>query len=154
MRVRLPSPTESTVLRLLAKLGETYGLALVEASGGALKRGGIYVLLDRLGAKGFVESREESHPTDGYVGIPRKLYRVSSTGTQALRAEEAMETMLSGPALAGSIAGLAPPACPFCGAKPGRPCTTLRGRKRKVHHQQRQLVQSNVVSSRARAKLQ
>lgn len=27
--------------------------------------------------------------------------------------------------------------CPFCGAKPGRGCTTLMGKKRKVFHSQR-----------------
>lgn len=27
--------------------------------------------------------------------------------------------------------------CPFCAARPGRGCTTLRGRKRKIFHAQR-----------------
>lgn len=30
--------------------------------------------------------------------------------------------------------------CPFCGAKPLRECTTMRGRRTKFHHQRRQAM--------------
>ena len=57
---RLPSMsrTESLVMELL-RGGERYGLELVDASGGALKRGSVYVILARMEEKGFVESRQE-----------------------------------------------------------------------------------------------
>jgi len=55
---RLPSmsPTESLVMELL-RGRERYGLELVDASGGALKRGSVYVTLARMEEKGFVDSR-------------------------------------------------------------------------------------------------
>ena len=57
---RLPSmsQTESLVMDLL-RGSERYGLELVEASGGALKRGSVYVTLARMEEKGFIESRQE-----------------------------------------------------------------------------------------------
>jgi hypothetical protein len=56
---RLPSisATESLVLDLLEHQ-ERYGLELIDASGGTLKRGSVYVTLGRMEAKGFVTSRQ------------------------------------------------------------------------------------------------
>jgi DNA-binding PadR family transcriptional regulator len=77
---RLPSisSTESIVLDLLEHQ-ERFGLELVEASGGVLKRGSIYVTLGRMEAKGFVESRQEAR-VDGAIGLPRRLYRATAYG--------------------------------------------------------------------------
>ena len=77
---RLPSisSTESLVLDLLES-SERYGLALVDASGGRLKRGSIYVTLGRMEAKGFVASRQEDRPS-GAIGLPRRLYRPTAYG--------------------------------------------------------------------------
>ena len=57
---RLPSMsrTESLVLELL-RGRERYGLELVDASDGKLKRGSVYVTLARMEEKGFVDSRQE-----------------------------------------------------------------------------------------------
>ena len=57
---RLPSmsPTESLVMELL-RGRERYGLELVDASDGTLKRGSVYVILARMEEKGFVDSRQE-----------------------------------------------------------------------------------------------
>ena len=52
------SPTESLVMELL-RGRERYGLELVDASGGTLKRGSVYVILARMEEKGFVDSRQE-----------------------------------------------------------------------------------------------
>ena len=51
--MRLPA-AERAILFLLSNGGPSYGLQLVKASGGRLKRGGIYVTLGRMAAKGLV----------------------------------------------------------------------------------------------------
>jgi DNA-binding PadR family transcriptional regulator len=77
---RLPSisSTESLVLDLL-EASERYGLELVDASGGRLKRGSVYVTLGRMEAKGFVASRQEDR-APGAIGLPRRLYRPTAYG--------------------------------------------------------------------------
>jgi DNA-binding PadR family transcriptional regulator len=66
--------SEGVILQLLG--GERrYGLELVEASGGRLKRGGIYVTLGRMEDKGLVTSST----ADG----GRRLYRVTALGERA-----------------------------------------------------------------------
>ena len=47
-----------TILELLASEGPMYGLQIVEQSGGALKRGTVYVTLGRMEAKGLVAKIE------------------------------------------------------------------------------------------------
>jgi PadR family transcriptional regulator, regulatory protein PadR len=78
--LRLPSisPTESLILDLLEP-DERFGLELVDASSGRLKRGSIYVTLGRMEAKGFVESRQEERAA-GAIGLPRRLYRATAYG--------------------------------------------------------------------------
>ena len=80
MEPRLPSisTTESLLLDLLDH-GERFGLELVEASGGRVKRGSVYVLLARMEEKGFVESRQEERQP-GAIGLPRRLYRATPYG--------------------------------------------------------------------------
>ena len=77
---RLPSmsPTESLVMELL-RGRERYGLELVDASDGALKRGSVYVTLARMEEKGFVDSRQEDR-AQGASGLPRRLYRATPYG--------------------------------------------------------------------------
>jgi DNA-binding PadR family transcriptional regulator len=77
---RLPSisDSESFILDLLEGR-ERFGLELVEASGGRLKRGSVYVTLGRMEAKGFVESRQEER-TPGAIGLPRRLYQATAYG--------------------------------------------------------------------------
>lgn len=79
-QARLPSMsrTESLVMELL-RGRERYGLELVDASEGTLKRGSVYVILARMEEKGFVESRQEER-ADGASGTPRRLYRATPYG--------------------------------------------------------------------------
>jgi DNA-binding PadR family transcriptional regulator len=72
------SPTESLVMDLL-RGRERYGLELVDASAGSLKRGSVYVILARMEEKGFIESRQEERGA-GSSGLPRRLYRVTRYG--------------------------------------------------------------------------
>jgi PadR family transcriptional regulator, regulatory protein PadR len=71
------SKTESLVMDLL-RGRERYGLELVDASDGTLKRGSVYVILARMEEKGFVDSRQEDR--DGGSGNPRRLYRATPYG--------------------------------------------------------------------------
>jgi DNA-binding PadR family transcriptional regulator len=76
---------EREILELLAAHGSMFGLQLVEASGGSLKRGTVYVTLGRMEEKGFVESEQEERPA-GAIGLPRRQYRITALGKRALRA--------------------------------------------------------------------
>src|SRR5437764_8838339 len=79
------SAKESLVLDLLAHRGELYGLQLVAASKGRLKRGTVYVTLGRMEEKGYVTSRSEDAP-DGAGGLPRRLYETTPYGLRVLKA--------------------------------------------------------------------
>lgn len=87
---RLPSMsrTESLVMELLGHR-ERYGLELVDAASGALKRGSVYVILARMEEKGFVESWQEER-SPGTSGMPRRLYRATPYG---LKVHEAFATL-------------------------------------------------------------
>jgi PadR family transcriptional regulator PadR len=76
---------ERLILELLVSAGPMYGLQLVEQSGGALKRGTVYVTLGRMEAKGFVESEQEEL-SPGAIGLPRRVYRPTALGERMLRA--------------------------------------------------------------------
>jgi DNA-binding PadR family transcriptional regulator len=76
---------ERLILELLVSGGTMFGLQLVEASRGRLKRGTVYVTLGRMEEKGYVESEQEPR-TPGAIGLPRRLYRPTSLGERALRA--------------------------------------------------------------------
>lgn len=84
-----PSGKEAKILQLLVAHGELYGLDLVKRSDGSLKRGTVYVTLDRMEGKGFVESRQEAAPAHA-GGMPRRMYKVTGLGERALRAWEMM----------------------------------------------------------------
>ena len=75
------SPKESLIVELLLRDAELYGLQLVAASRGRLKRGTVYVTLGRMEDKGFITSREEAPPADE-GGLPRRLYRATPLGRQ------------------------------------------------------------------------
>ena len=87
-------PKERTVLELLVSDGPLYGLQLVARSGGALKRGTVYVTLGRMETKGFVTSEQEPLPA-GAIGLPRRRYRPTALGERALRAWSAFTAQLA-----------------------------------------------------------
>ena len=66
-----------TILRLLHERGESYGLDLIKASDGVLERGGIYVLLADLEARGLVRSRYVDEPLKPGVVYRRRLYSLA-----------------------------------------------------------------------------
>jgi PadR family transcriptional regulator, regulatory protein PadR len=92
------SEKEHLVLDLLVANGPSYGLQLVGASGGKLKRGTVYVTLGRMEEKGYVESEPDPEAADHLV-LPRRIYRPSGYGLKVLEAWEAMRRVLElGPA--------------------------------------------------------
>lgn len=72
---------EALIIELLSASGrgEMYGLELVAASKGRLKRGTVYVTLGRMDEKGLVTSRLEEAPPDA-GGLPRRLYEATALG--------------------------------------------------------------------------
>ena len=93
-QVRLPSlsATEGVILDLLGRSNEMYGLELVAASGGELKRGTVYVTLGRMEEKGFISSRLDDPPPSG--GLPRRLYTATSYGRELHAARVALRRRL------------------------------------------------------------
>ena len=67
----------------------------VEMSGGALKRGTVYVTLGRMQEKGYLESRQEPLP-EGAIGLPRRLYRPTGHALNILAAWRAAEQAFAG----------------------------------------------------------
>lgn len=88
-RVATLSGKEAVVLELLLEkpAREMYGLEMVADSRNKLKRGTIYVTLDRMEDKGYVQSRLEE-PRPNVSGLPRRLYRVTGYGQKIFRAWE------------------------------------------------------------------
>jgi DNA-binding PadR family transcriptional regulator len=84
MSARHPRPLtlsakELVVLELLVRDGGLYGLQLVAASRGRLKRGTVYVTLGRMEEKGYITSTLED-PPPAVGGLPRRLYRPTPLG--------------------------------------------------------------------------
>jgi PadR family transcriptional regulator PadR len=83
------SGKEALVLELLLEspAKEMYGLEMVAGSGDRLKRGTVYVTLDRMEDKGYLHSRQED-PRPNASGLPRRLYRVTAYGHRIFEAWE------------------------------------------------------------------
>src|SRR5262252_6857486 len=80
--IPLPSRTEGLILELLHHGREMYGLELVECSDGRVKRGTVYVTLNRMEEKGYLESRLDEPAEAG--DVPRRLYRLTPLGRRML----------------------------------------------------------------------
>lgn len=84
--------TERLILSVLHE-GEQFALRLADRSGGSLKRGTVYITLQRMESKGYVESHVEP-PVEGAMGRPRRWYRCSPYGRQVLAAWQLAERAL------------------------------------------------------------
>ena len=94
-RTPLPrvSPKEGLILELLTGSGQMYGLELVAASGGELKRGTVYVTLGRMEEKGYITSwLDPAVPATG--GLPRRLYKTTPLGREVVSTVTAMRKRL------------------------------------------------------------
>lgn len=70
-----------------------YGLELVVVSKGRLKRGTVYVTLQRMEGKGYIESHQQP-ATKHTGGLPRRLYRPTALGRRVLAAARAFNRIL------------------------------------------------------------
>ncbi|RWL81898.1 MAG: PadR family transcriptional regulator [Mesorhizobium sp.] len=78
------SNTEYEIMKLL-RSREMYGLEMIRACP-SLKRGTIYVTLDRMTDKGFLTSRAVHNPNE--AGMPRRLYSATALGQRVLHARD------------------------------------------------------------------
>lgn len=81
-RVLTLPPRELLILELL-RAQDLYGLQLVTASSGRLKRGTVYVTLGRMEEKGYITSTLEAAPP-GAGGLPRRIYTATPLGRRML----------------------------------------------------------------------
>jgi DNA-binding PadR family transcriptional regulator len=90
------SVVEERILQLLSKPDPRpmYGLELVEASRGALKRGTIYTSLQRMVSKGLVQVSELE--TAAEYGDIRRGYRATDRGLRALEAAALTRRIMEG----------------------------------------------------------
>jgi PadR family transcriptional regulator PadR len=95
------SQKEAIVLGILFSCAarEMYGLEIIDESSGLLKRGTIYVTLQRMEEKSLVTSRREARPKPE-IGVPRRLYRPTGIGEMAFqsyrRTHERVREVLAG----------------------------------------------------------
>jgi PadR family transcriptional regulator, regulatory protein PadR len=95
-RIPTPSLKEALVLELLlaSPKQKMYGLELVNKSDRKLKRGTVYVTLNRMEEKGYIESHEESEQAKT-PGLPRRLYRLTGYGLRVFAAWRTFGEQLS-----------------------------------------------------------
>ncbi|MCO6511979.1 MAG: PadR family transcriptional regulator [Aridibacter famidurans] len=79
------SGIEYLVMDMLERNGEMFGLEMVDASGGDLKKGTIYVTLGRMADKGLVDSRTESGDSSA---SQKRLYSPTEYGKRVFKAQE------------------------------------------------------------------
>jgi PadR family transcriptional regulator, regulatory protein PadR len=84
-RLLTVSRKELLILELLVRHQELYGLQMVAASRGRLKRGTVYVTLGRMEDKGYIASRLDDPPPRA-GGLPRRLYAPTALGRRMLSA--------------------------------------------------------------------
>lgn len=89
---------EEMVLLAALRLGsEAYGASILreldEQAGRDVPRGSIYVTLDRLDSKGYVDLRE-GEASEGRRGRPRRTVSVTADGIAALRRTHAVRDRL------------------------------------------------------------
>ena len=85
------SRVEFEILNLL-RSKEMYGLEMVRVSS-ILKRGTVYVTLDRMSDKGLVKSRIPTDQKD--PGLPRRLYSATGLGQRAFHAQSMAEAIFA-----------------------------------------------------------
>ena len=81
------SGKEFLVMEMLLDEGDMFGLEMVEVSDGELKKGTIYVTLQRMSDKGLIDSFEEERD-ENENGIARRIYSPTDYGERVFKAQE------------------------------------------------------------------
>lgn len=90
-----PTRAEMRVMQTLQdNPAGSYGLEIVEASGGLVKRGSVYVLLARLEDKGFVRVLPQKEASEK-GGLPRPRYQLTAEGARVLGTADAIGMVLA-----------------------------------------------------------
>ncbi len=86
-RIPTLSAKEAIILEMLvgSSGSQMYGLELVRKSAGRLKRGTVYVTLNRMEDKSYVESQQDKAEADSGT-LPRRLYRATGYGQRVYEA--------------------------------------------------------------------
>lgn len=87
------SQKEQIILEMLLAGDELYGLQMIRQSPTDLKRGTIYVTLNRLEEKGFIRSREMA-TQEGEQGPARRVYAITGEGENVMNAMAVASQML------------------------------------------------------------
>ncbi len=74
-------------MQMLSENDEMFGLEMVNESAGELKKGTIYVTLQRMANKEIIESREETRG-ENETGTARRLYTPTEYGERIFKAQE------------------------------------------------------------------
>ncbi len=81
------SEKEFLIMNMLLNEGEMFGLEMVSESEGELKKGTIYVTLQRMESKDLVSSEEEER-AENETGIARRFYAPTDYGERLFKAQE------------------------------------------------------------------
>ncbi len=81
------SAKEFLIMNMLMDEGEMFGLKMVDESNGELKKGTIYVTLQRMEEKKLISSEEEERG-ENENGIARRYYAPTSWGERVYKAQE------------------------------------------------------------------
>ncbi len=81
------SEKEFLIMNMLLNEGEMFGLEMVAESDGGLKKGTIYVTLQRMEDKDLLSSVEEERAANE-TGIARRFYLPTDYGERVFKAQE------------------------------------------------------------------
>lgn len=91
-----PTLAEVNVMRVLQDAPKgLYGLQIVAESKGTISRGSVYVLLDRLELKGFIDVKR-TDVKGAYPGLQRPHYKLNAEGRRVLAAAESIGMVPAG----------------------------------------------------------
>lgn len=91
-----PTLAEVNVMRVLQDAPKgLYGLQIVAGSNGTVSRGSVYVLLDRLERKSFIDVRR-TDVKGTYPGMQRPHYKLNAEGRRVLAAAESLGLLTAG----------------------------------------------------------
>lgn len=91
-----PTLAEVDVMRVLQDAPKgLYGLQIVADSNGRISKGSVYVLLDRLERKGFIDVKR-TDVKGAYPGLQRPHYKLNAEGRRVLATAESLGMIPAG----------------------------------------------------------
>lgn len=81
-------------MKLVSERGAMYGLEMVDATSGEIKRGTVYPTLQRMTEKKYLRSHEVPR-VGSEVGAPRRMYEITEFGNRVLDKNSALERRMN-----------------------------------------------------------